>query len=154
MAHQTRRGVLAAVGIAVTAGCSQLPMAGGSSDSLRGEQVDQRSTTVTLKKGQFKPFHLSLDRRTVVEFSVVADGQVDVFAFTAEQFRKYKSRKGKVSYIDELSEQGTRATAQGSAVDLEKLVPVVDNTTWGQTDPDGAVRVDVELEAFLRADGG
>lgn len=154
MAQQTRRGVLAAVGLTVTAGCSQLPLVGGSNDSLRGKQVDQRSATFTLKKGQFKPFHLSLDRRTVVEFSVVADEQVDVFAFAPDQFRTYKSRSGEVSFIDELSEQGTKATAQGSAVALEKIVHVVDNTTWGRTDPDGEVQVDVELEAFLRADGG
>lgn len=155
MAHHTRRGVLAAVGLTVTAGCSQLPMSGSSSNSLRGKQVEQRSKTFTLQTDKFKSFPLSFDQKTVVMFSVVSDKLVDVLAFSPEQYDTFRSEpSGKVPIIDELSQQGTKATAQGITVAIDELILVIDNTSWGKTDPDGEVQVDLELEAFLPADGG
>lgn len=159
MDKPTRRGVIAAMGLTVTAGCSQLsgvvPGGGGSDSPLRGEQIEQISKTFTLKKDQFEPFHLSFDQQSVLLFSAVADENVDVVTLRRPDFKKYKNGSAKqVPFISELSEQNTRATAKGANVTAGKPVIVVDNTTWAKTPPVEEVQIEFELEAFVRADDG
>lgn len=158
MARKTRRGVLAAMGIGLTAGCSQLsgvvPGGGGSDSPMRGEQVEEIRETFTLRRDQFEPFHLSFDQQSVLLYSVVADQKVDVITFRRPDFRTYRDGSAdQVPFIDELSDQNTRATAMGSDVTAGEPVVVVDNTTWAETPPADEVRVEFELEAFVRAEG-
>lgn len=139
------------MGLTVTAGCSQLPGGSGSDSALRGEQIEQVSKTFTLQRGKFEPFKLSFDRRAVLLFSVVADEKIDIITFERPQFQTYKETSAtEVPYIDELSEQNTRATALGSDVTKGNPVIVVDNTTWAAAQPVEEVEVEIDLEAFLR----
>ena len=151
MQQPTRRGVLATLGVAATAGCSQLSdLTGGDSD-LRGENVERISKTFTLDRDQFMPFPLSFDTRSVLTFSVVADENVDVITFRRPDFRKYKQESAdQLPFIDAFTEQNTKATAKGSDVSAGKPVVVVDNTTWAKTPPIENVQVEIELEAFVR----
>ena len=148
MQQPTRRGVLATLGIAATAGCSQLSgLTGGRSD-LRGENVEKISKTFTLDREQFMPFPLSFDTQSVLTFSVVADENVDVSTCTRPNIRKESADQ--VPFIDAFTEQNTKSTAKGSDVSAGKPVVVVDNTTWAKTPPIDDVQVELELEAFVR----
>lgn len=154
MTRTTRRGVLAAMGIAATAGCGSLQdhLPGSESqNSLRGQIVAEVSRTVTLEKDAFEAVPMTFDRRTVLLFSVVADADVDVLTFRREDFQKYKNdATDQLHYVDELSDMGTAATAMGAPVSKGKPVVVVDNTTWAPTRPVDGVTVELDLEAFER----
>lgn len=151
MSQQTRRSVLATIGLAATAGCSQLSEVTGGGSDLRGETVKQVSKTFTLEKDQFMPFHLSFDTRSVLTFSVIADKKVDVITFHRPAFQQYKAESAdQVPFIDPFTELNTRATAKGSDVSKGEPVVVVDNTTWAETQPVDRVEVEMELEAFVR----
>lgn len=152
----TRRGVLAAMGIAATAGCSglakQVPAVGDDS-SIRGEKIKSVTESFALSKGQFRPYKLTFDSRSVLLYSVVADAKIDVLLFRRPDFKKYKKDAAKeLPYVAALSDLDTRATARGSDVTSGRPVLVVDNTTWGEASPSGEVQVEVELEAFVRAE--
>lgn len=154
MDQPTRRGVLATLGLAATAGCTRLQNAipGQDSSDLRGKTVEQVSETFTLDRGKFRSYPLSFDTRTVLTFSVVTDDNVDVLTFRRPAFREYETQSAdQVSYVGELSEQNTTATAKGSMVSEGDPVVVIDNTSWGTTPPIPKIRVNVELEAFERA---
>lgn len=156
MDHPTRRGVIAAMGLAATAGCSQLRGAvpGSQSSEILGEQVAKTTKTVALKKDQFEPFHVSFDQQTVLMFSVVADAKIDVITFARPHFRKYKDGSAdQLPFIGEFTELDTRATAKGSDVTPGEPVVVVDNTSWGESAPKQDVTVEVELEAYVRPSG-
>lgn len=149
----TRRGVLAAAGIAATAGCGGLAKrvpAVGDDSPLRGEQIESITESFTLSHDEHRAYGLEFDTRTVLLYSVVADERVDVLVFRRPDFRKYEDDAAdELPYIDELSELDTRATARGSDVTAGRPV-VVDNTTWGEAAPAERVGVEVELEAFVR----
>lgn len=154
MKTPTRRGVLAAMGIAATAGCSglakQVPGMGGGS-SLRGEQIESISESFTLSKDQFRPYKLEFDTQSVLLFSVVADQKIDVLVFRRPDFKKYKKdATAELPFVRVLSDLDTRATARGSDVTSGRPVVVIDNTTWGQATPAEGIDVEVELEAFVR----
>lgn len=153
----TRRGVLATAGAVALAGCSGL--AGSSSGDggnrpLRERTVEEVSRTVTLQPDSFESVPLSFDQQTVLFFSVVADAAVDVLTFRERDFERYRENAAdQLRYVDALSEESTAATSLGSAVSPGNPVVVVDNTTWAETQPDGEVRVQLDLEAFVK-DGG
>ncbi|WP_254820960.1 hypothetical protein [Haloglomus halophilum] len=170
MGQTTRRGVLATMGVLATAGCSSVSglgsggsddsggsgdgADGGSGGSLRKETVKEVSRSVTLKQDQFEAVPLSFDRQTVLFFSVVADRNVDVLTFRRPDFETYRTDAAdQLRFVDALSEQRTEATSQGSAVSPGEPVVVVDNTTWGETQPSQRVDIELELEAFIRDDG-
>lgn len=154
MQRATRRGVLAAMGLAATAGCSSLTetvSGGGSKRELAGETITERSESFTLKKGEFKAYPLSFDTQSVLLFSVVSDENVDVFTLSRPNYEAYKSGStDQVETIGELSEQNTKATAKGANVSAGEPVLVVDNTTWAKTPPIADIQVEVEIEAFVR----
>lgn len=148
------------MGLLATAGCSQLSgtdseQPSGSTSSLRERSVTEVSRTVTIEPDDFESVELSFDQQTVLLFSVVADGPVDVLTFTRSNFRKYRDGTAdQVSYVGTLSQEETVAVARGSAVSAGEPVLVVDNSTWGATAPDGPVQVELEVEAFVRAADG
>lgn len=150
----TRRGVLAAAASAALAGCGglakQVPAVGDDSP-LRDEQIASISESFTLSNGEYRPYRLEFDTRTVLLYSVVADEKVDVLVFPRPEFEKYEDDAAdELPYIGELSELDTRATARGSDVTAGRPVVVVDNTTWGEATPAERVEVEIELEAFVR----
>lgn len=166
MQQMTRRGALATMGVLATAGCSQLygdasnqpsgdaDRPSEASSPLRKRSVTEVSRTLTIEQGGFESVKLSFDQRTVLLFSVVADGPVDVLTFTRSNFRKYRDGTAdQVSYVGTLSQEETVAVARGSAVSTGEPVLVVDNSTWGAAAPDGPVQVELEVEAFVRAAG-
>ena len=160
MEQMTRRGALASIGVLATAGCSRLSGNGsnqssGSDSPLRERTVTELSRTVTIEPDDFESVELSFDQQTVLLFSVVADRPVDVLTFSRSDFQKYRDETAdRVSYVDALSQEGTAATARGSAVSAGEPVLVVDNSTWGAAAPDGPVQVELEVEAFVRAASG
>jgi hypothetical protein len=173
MGQTTRRGVLATMGVLATAGCSSVSglgsdsgsgdgtnggsdggANGGSGGSLRKQTVKDVSRSVILEKDQFEAVPLSFNRQTVLFFSVVAGRNVDVLTFRRPDFEKYRADTAdQLRFVDALSEQRTEATSQGSAVSPGEPVVVVDNTTWGETQPSQRVDIEFELEAFIRDDG-
>lgn len=158
METQTRRGVLATLGIAATAGCSglakRIPVGEGNSP-VRGDELESTEEVFTLSEGEFRPFKLSFDSQAVLLYSVVAEEKVDIIAFHRPHFRKYRdSAADKLPYIDALSHLNTRATARGSDVTDGNPVLVIDNTTWGEAAPKPNVQIEIELEAFKRAETG
>lgn len=179
MERTTRRGVLATMGVLATAGCSSVSSLGsgggagdgasgdganggsgggangGSGPGLRERTVKYVSRSVTLEADQFEAVPLSFDRQTVLFFSVVAGKEVDVLTFRRPDFEKYRNDAAdQLRFVDALSEESTEATSQGSAVSPGEPVVVVDNTTWGETQPRERVDIELELEAFIRDDGG
>lgn len=151
MEQPTRRAVLATLGLAATAGCSQLSEFTGGTSDLRGEQVEQISETFVLDRGEYRPCELSFDTRSVLTFSVVADENVDVLTFRRPDYRKYENDSAdQLPFIDAFTEQNTKATAKGSDVSAGNPVVVVDNTTWAKTPPIEKVQVEMQLEAFER----
>lgn len=153
--RSTRRGLLATLGIACTAGCTGLLSGGsggdGTDNQFRGEMVKQVSETIQGKKGEHKAYSMEFTEQTVLIYSIVADKNVDVIVFRKDQYEKYKrNATDKLNYVSELSELNTKVTAKGSAVSAGKPVLVIDNTTWAETPPVSNVTVEVELEAFVR----
>lgn len=166
MSKPTRRAVLATLGIAATAGCSSLrdrasELVEDDSDSdnrddfadspLRAEYVKQVSEAVRLQEDDHKAYQLHFDTQTVLIYSVVADENVDVIVFRKSDYEKYKGgASDQLPYVSELSEMNTMVTAKGAAVTAGDPVLVIDNTTWAKTPPIPNIRVEVELEAFVR----
>lgn len=164
MTNSTRRDVLATLGIAATAGCRSLrdrtsEIVGADSDSpndlsdspLRARYVKQVSEAVRLQEGDHKAYAMQFDTQTVLIYSVVADENVDVILFREPDYETYKDgASDQLPYVSELSELHTKVTAKGAAVTAGDPVLVIDNTTWAKTPPMPNVRVEVELEAFVR----
>lgn len=164
MTKSTRRDVLAALGIAAIAGCSSLrdrtaELVGDDSDSqddfadspLRARYVKQVSEAARLQKGDHKAYPMHFDTQTVLIYSVVADEDVDVIVFRKSHYEKYKDgATDQLPYVSELSELNTKVTAKGAAVTAGDPVLVIDNTTWAKTPPTPNIRVEIELEAFVR----
>lgn len=161
---QTRRGVLAAMGLAATAGCSGVRgnLFGSDDeskqfDSFRKETVEDVSQTLTIPKGKYKAYEFSFDTQTVLLYTVVASDHVDVILLPQSSFEAYEKDVGgdgeaadQVTYISALSELATRATSKGSAVTSGDPVLVIDNTTWAKVPPSEDVEVEVDIDAFVR----
>lgn len=162
MNKATRRGVLATLGVAATAGCSSVrdrvsEVVGEDSQSaftdspLRERYVTQVSDAVRLQKGDYTAYPMRFDTQTVLTYSVVADENVDVIVFREPDYEKYeRGATDQLPYVGGLSELNTKVTAKGAAVTAGDPVLVVDNTTWAKTPPISDVRVEIELEAFVR----
>lgn len=162
MSEPTRRGVLATVGAVATAGCSGVVDRRPSGDArrefpdspVRKKYVEDVTTSFALDRGDHRAFPLEFDTRTVLLFSVVTDENVDVLTFRRSEYRTYEDGSAdQLSYVDELSEQHTTATARGAPVSAGEPVVVVDNTTWAEASPVEEVHVEVELDAFVRSEG-
>jgi len=163
MSRSTRREILAAVGIVATAGCSSLrdrasELIGDESrdefaDSpMRARYVKRVSEAIELQKGDHKAYPMQFDTQTVLIYSVVAAEDVDVIVFRKPDYEKYENgASDQLPYVSELSELNTEVTAKGAAVTAGDPVLVIDNTTWAEAQPRQNIRVEVELEAFVRA---
>jgi len=164
MRKSTRRDVLATLGIAATAGCSSLrdrasKLVGDDSESpddftdspLRARYVKQVSEAVRLQEDEHKAYPMHFDTQTVLIYSVLADENVDVIVFRKSDYETYKDgASDQLPYVSELSELNTKVTAKGSAVTAGDPVLVIDNTTWAETPPMPNIRVEIEIEAFVR----
>lgn len=164
MNKSTRRAVLATLGIAATAGCSSLrdraselveddsnSQSDISDSPLRARYVKQVSEAVRLQDGDHKAYSMHFDTQTVLIYSVVADENVDVIVFRESDYETYRNgASDQLPYVSELSELNTNVTAKGASVTAGDPVLVIDNTTWAETPPMPNIRVEVELEAFVR----
>lgn len=162
--RQTRRSVLATMGLAATAGCSGVagnPFRSGEEsneyESFRKETVEEISETVTIPKGKYRAYEFTFDTQTVLLYTVVASDHVDAIVLHRDAFETYEADVGggggstdELTYISPLSDLATRATSKGSAVTAGEPVLVVDNTTWAKAPPSEVVEVEVEVDAFVR----
>lgn len=155
--QSTRRGVIGAIGIVSTAGCSGLLAGDGGSDgsdsTLRGRSIKQVSETFDLQRGDHRAYTMQFTEQTILFYSVVANMKVDVIVFLESHYDEY--RRGateKIQYISELSDLGTTATARGSAISAGNPVLVIDNTAWAEAPPVANLTVEVDVDAFVRAD--
>lgn len=165
MSKSTRREILATFGIVATAGCRSLrdrtsELVGDGSESrdefadspLRARYVKRVSEAVRLQKGDHKAYSMHFDTETVLIYSVVADENVDVIVFRKPVYEKYKEgTEDQLPYVSELGELDTKVTAKGTAVTAGDPVLVIDNTTWAKAPPRQNIRVEIELDAFVRA---
>lgn len=157
MRETTRRGVLCALGVTATAGCSSV-LGGQKAKEVRAKTVEEISETIHLGKGEFKPYKFSFDTQTVLTYEVVSDKKVDVIVFRRPTFEKYRKNSAKeLPHVSELSTLDTNVAVNGANVTAGEPVLVVDNTTWANAQPKENVEASVDVEAFVRpehADGG
>lgn len=161
---QTRRSVLATMGVAATAGCSGVTGNPFGSDeeskryeAFRKETVEDISETITIPKGKYRAYEFTFDTQTVLLYTVVTSDHVDVIMFHRDAFETYEADVGgggkttdELTHVSQLSDLATRATSKGSAVTAGEPVLVVDNTTWAKAPPSEDVEVEVEIDAFVR----
>lgn len=151
----TRRGLLAAAGLAATAGCANV-LGGGSDSPLRDRQIADISETVRLGAGEYWAHQFTFDAQSVLLYSAVASDNVDVLLLPRESFETYVADSedddtaDELQFVNELSDLDTSATAKGSAVTSGEPALVVDNTTWARASPVEEVRVDIDVDAFVR----
>lgn len=151
----TRRGLLAALTVASTAGCTGLlsskPSDSGTEHPLRGETVKQVSEIVDIPKGDHEAYSMQFTEQTILIYSIVADRKVDVIVFAESEYDTYRRAAAEtLNYVSELSQLDTRVAGIGSAVAPDSPVLVIDNTNWAEAPPVSNVTVEVDLEAFVR----